>query len=158
MKYSLDTSALLDGWRRHYAPDVFPGVWQRLDELIHDGHLRASEEVFQEVRKKDDEVTKWVKERRKVLFVEADDELQTALRRIMRDYPKLVDTRAGRSAADPFVIALAQITECAVVTGERPTHSPNRPNIPDVCRAISVECISLLELLRREGWTFHSES
>ena len=157
MKYSLDTSALLDGWRRYYAPDVFPGVWERLDELIRDGRLRASDEVFREIQKKDDEVTKWVRERKGLLFVEADDELQVALRVIMRDHPKLVDTRSGRSAADPFVIALARIANCAVVTGERATHSSSRPNIPDVCRAIG-ECLSLLELLRREGWSFHSNS
>jgi hypothetical protein len=158
MKYSLDTSALLDGWRRYYAPDVFPGVWERLDELIRDGRLRASDEVFREVQKKDDEVTKWVRERKGLLFVEADDELQVVLRVIMRDHPKLVDTRSGRSAADPFVIALARIANCAVVTGERATYSSSRPNIPDVCRAIGIECLSLLELLRREGWSFHSNS
>lgn len=156
MKYSLDTSALLDGWRRYYAPDVFPGVWERLDELIRDGHLRASDEVLREVQKKDDEVAEWVGQRGELLFVETDDELQFALRVIMRDHPKLVDTRSGRSAADPFVIALARIASCAVVTGERPTHSPSRPNIPDVCRALGVECLSLLEVLRREGWSFHS--
>ena len=33
MKYSLDTSGILDGWR-HYPPDIFPPVWERFDELI----------------------------------------------------------------------------------------------------------------------------
>lgn len=42
MRYSIDTSAILDGWRRHYPPDVFPGLWTRMEGLIVAGHLRAS--------------------------------------------------------------------------------------------------------------------
>ncbi|MHB8204852.1 MAG: DUF4411 family protein [Desulfomonilaceae bacterium] len=46
MKYSVNTSALLDGWLRYYPPDVFPPVWEKLDELIDDKILVTSEEVL----------------------------------------------------------------------------------------------------------------
>jgi hypothetical protein len=46
VKYSVDTGALLDGWLRYYPPDVFPSVWAKLDELIEDKILVASEEVL----------------------------------------------------------------------------------------------------------------
>ncbi|MGC8907013.1 MAG: DUF4411 family protein [Desulfomonilaceae bacterium] len=42
----MDTSGLLDGWRRYYPPDVFPLVWTRLDELINAKILVASQEVL----------------------------------------------------------------------------------------------------------------
>lgn len=59
MDYSIDTSALLDGWRRHYPPDVFPSIWRRLNALIAQGRLAASEEILIELGKKDDEVYEW---------------------------------------------------------------------------------------------------
>ena len=56
MRYSIDTSAILDGWRRYYPPDTFPGLWDKLDSLIEEGHLAATEEVLIELEKKDDDV------------------------------------------------------------------------------------------------------
>ncbi len=37
MTYCVDTSGWLDGWERHYPPDVFPSLWTTLDELIGAG-------------------------------------------------------------------------------------------------------------------------
>ena len=59
MDYSIDTSALLDGWIRYYPPDTFDSLWQRLDELIIGGSLRATEEVRFELEKKADDVLAW---------------------------------------------------------------------------------------------------
>lgn len=153
MRYSIDTSAILDGWIRYYPPDAFPGLWDRLDGLIMDGDLRATEEVFHELAKKDDKVHDWAKER-KSLFVPIDDRIQPIVSSILGDFEKLVDTRRNRSGADPFVIALAMVESCTVVTGERASGSLDRPNIPDVCAKLKVPCVSLLQLIRAEGWTF----
>lgn len=153
MRYSIDTSAILDGWRRYYPPDVFPGIWDRLDELINDGALRATEEVLIELERKDDEVFAWA-HAREHLFIAIDDRIQDVVSDILNTHEKLLDTRSGRSAGDPFVIALAEIESAVVVTGERATNSVDRPNIPDVCAARGVRSISLLQLLRSEGWSF----
>ena len=154
MRFSIDTSAILDGWRRYYPRDVFPGLWIQLEELIRTGDLRASEEVRYELEKRDDDALVWAMER-DGFFVPIDDDTQDATSAILVDHPRLIDTRRGRSGADPFVIALAQVRGCAVVTGEKATGNLNRPKIPDVCRAIEVEVLSLLDLIRLEGWVFH---
>jgi len=151
--YSIDTSALLDGWLRYYPPDTFGSLWDRLDELIASGSLRATEEVRFELEKKDDDVLAWASERED-LFVELDEQIQWVVSGLLDEFPKLLDTRANRSAADPFVIALATLNECAVVTGEHATGKLDRPNIPDVCKEWDIECINLLTLFRREGWRF----
>lgn len=59
MRFSIDTSAILDGWTRHYPREAFPGLWQHLEELIESGHLRASEEVRHELAKREDEALDW---------------------------------------------------------------------------------------------------
>lgn len=153
MRYSIDTSAILDGWVRYYPPDIFPGLWQHLDELIAGGQLIATEEVLHELKRKEDEVYAWATERDR-LFVPINEGIQPAVTAILEQFEKLVDTRANRSGADPFVIALAQVEGCTVVTGERPTGRVDRPNIPDVCRGLNVPWVSLLQLIRNEGWVF----
>ncbi len=88
------------------------------------------------------------------MFVETDEDIQLEVSKILSTHKKLIDTRKNRSCADPFVIALAKTHECTVVTGEGSTNSINRPNIPDVCSAIDVPCINLLQLCREQGWVF----
>jgi predicted nucleic acid-binding protein len=154
LRYSIDTSALLEAWRRRYPPDVFPAVWQRLDEVIEKGDRGASEEVFLELEKRDDDVHGWAKERKMKLFVPIDEDQQRHVSVILEQHERLVDTRKNRSAADPFVIAVAIAQGCAVVTDEAATGKPEKPNIPDVCSAMGVRAMNLLEFFRQQGWRF----
>jgi uncharacterized protein DUF4411 len=101
--YSIDSSALIHGWRRVYRPKNFGIVWDHLGVLAEEGRLRASIEVLNELQKKEDELLVWCKDRKEKLFVEIDDDIQTHLSRIVGNHPRLVDTVKGRSSADPFV-------------------------------------------------------
>ncbi|MBI2857708.1 MAG: DUF4411 family protein [Chloroflexi bacterium] len=151
MKYCIDTSAILTAWRRTYPPDVFPSVWTKIDELINQRKLIASEEVLIELEKKDDEVHAWARQRGQ-MFVPIEGQTQQVVRDILRRYPRLLDTRRNRSGADPFVIALAQIEGCVVVTNEGLSNSPARPQIPDICQALGNPCIDFVEMARRQNW------
>ena len=151
MRYSVDTSALIGAWNRHYPPDIFPQLWQKLEQLIANGSLIASEEVLFELEKKDDAVLDWAK-KQKGLFVPTDRPIQIAVTEILSTHKKLIDERKGRGGADPFVVALARLKNCAVLTGEKPTNRPNRPHIPDVCDAFGIPWLDLLRLFRQQGW------
>ena len=102
MRYSIDTSAILDGWRRHYPPDVFPGLWEHLDELIGEGRLIATEEVLRELKRKDDEVYAWAKERVR-MFVPIDEAIQPVVISILSQFEKLVDAVAALRSRHEFV-------------------------------------------------------
>jgi len=153
MRYSIDTSALLDAWVRYYPPDVIPGLWKKLEELIQADRIIATKEVLIELEKKEDDVYRWAKKQMK-MFREIDANIQLIVRDILRDYRRLVDTRKSRSMADPFVIALAKVENCKVITAEKPTNNLEKPNIPDVCHALGIPCITILELCREENWKF----
>lgn len=152
--YSIDTSALIHGWVRAYPPDVIPALWDRLDALIADGRLLASREVLIELEKKADDLHAWCKQRG-AMFVDIDDAIQAHMVTVMGRYPKLVDTTKGKSGADPFVLALAMAHNpvLTVVTEEK-GGSASSPKIPYVCQQEDVRCISLLQFIRQEGWTF----
>jgi len=154
VKYSIDTSSILEAWRRRYPPDIFPALWERLEGAIAGGVLGASEEVLLELEKRDDEVHEWAKKHKATLFVPIDEEQQRHVATILAGYERLVDTRKNRSAADPFVIALAMANGCGVVTAEAATGKADRPNIPDVCTGVGIRCLGLLEFFRELGWRF----
>ena len=150
--YSADSSALIHGWRRIYRPRNFGFVWDRLGVLIEEGRFKASIEVYNDLEKKDDELFKWCKERKDNLVVDIDESVQAHVTRIMRTYPRLVDTVKGRSGSDPFVIALAASANPAmtVVTEE----FVGKVRIPDVCNAGKIDNCGLADLIERENWNF----
>jgi hypothetical protein len=150
MKYSVDTSILIEGWRRLYPPDVLPSLWDALDDLIRSEELRASEEVLHDLERKDDDVFAWAKARPD-LFIPIDEEIQEIVKEILRGHRRLIDTRSNRSSSDPFVIALARQHGAVVLTEEHATGRVHRPKIPDVCTAHDVVHDNLLGSTRTLG-------
>lgn len=152
MQYSIDTSALMDAWSRWYPPDLFPSLWGRLEQSTDDQQIVASEEVRNELERKDDDLFAWVSSRPK-MFLELDDYTQVAASEILGEFPKMVDERTGKSMADPFVIAVARVHDLAVVTGEK-GGTVQRPKIPNVCDHYGLRCIDIVSLIRELQFQF----
>ncbi len=83
-----------------------------------------------------------------------DAEVAKAVKAILDPYELLVKDMKNRNRADPFVIAVAQITGSKVVTEELGMGSPSRPKIPGVCAALGIDCITISDIVRLEGWKF----
>ena len=151
MSYSLDTSGFLDAWLRHYPIDVFPSIWNRIDHSIRSGTLFASEEVLRELEKKDDGAFGWLKARPHMI-IPFDSQIEAEVIRLMNRFPRLVDSKKGRSGGDPFVIAVAIVGGHSVITGENATGKLEVPRIPDVCKELGIRCIRMLDFFREQGW------
>jgi hypothetical protein len=146
----VDTSALIQARVELYPPDVFTTLWNYFEKLIDDGRLLATDEVLRELEKKDDELYQWASARKQI-FIPLDETLQNRASKIINTFPSLVETKSTmRGAADPFVIALEQDRQLTVITAE--TSKPSKPRIPDVCKELSLSCLSLVQLFRREEW------
>jgi hypothetical protein len=152
MIYCVDTSSLIAAWQERYPIENFPKFWEHMDGLIRDGRLISPIEVFNETKKRSDELHIWLKSRKNFMFRELDDELQIEVANVLQRFPRLVGDKKLRTSADPFVIALARITGHQLVTEEKPTGSLNRPNIPDVCAQLSISPIGILQVIQREKW------
>jgi len=151
IKYCLDTSVYVNSWRKHYPIDIehFKPIWDRIDELGQSKKVLSPEEVWVELKKKDDELLAWAKTRRH-LFCPPTESIQAAVKAVMAEHPRLVDTSRGRSIADPWVIAQAQVSSAIVVTEEElRTKTGKSPKIPDVCEAMGVPYMTTLEFIRR---------
>ena len=99
MPYCVNTSGWLDGWQRHYPPDVFPSLWSKLDELIKNGEIISSEEVYIELERKSDELHDWVKARKHML-VPIEEHIQARAMALLAEFPRLLDTLRNRSKRD----------------------------------------------------------
>jgi hypothetical protein len=122
-----------------------------MDAAAHNGVIRVSEEVVRELEKKDDGATDWIKARPSMIIA-TDVSIQLKVTEILKIHPRLVNASKNRSGGDPFVIAVAAVNGLSVVSGELPSGSLRKPHIPDVCAAMSIRCMSLLEFVRSQGW------
>lgn len=153
--YCMDTSALIDGLERYYPVSLFPGLWDKIDELVKAGRIILSEEVWQEGRKHDAALKDWCDGHGKdALVVATDAKIAAEVQSLLAKFPKMVADMKGRNRADPFVIAVAKHRGAVVVTGEGADGNANRPKIPYVCGEISVECYRFIDIIRDEGWAF----
>ncbi len=151
--YSVDTSALIDGLERFYFEATFPGIWENIADLIAAGRFFISEEVWEEVKKRDAVVKEWCE--RDVsgkLIVPTDGVITSEVRRILKDNERMVMSLKGRNRADPFVVAVARIKGATAVTGEGDDGNEKHPKIPYVCSKISVPCIRFTDLIKNEEW------
>jgi hypothetical protein len=152
-KYSFDTSALIDGIERFYPPANFPGVWEAIDDLIIAGRILISDEVWREATAADAALRDWCMEpgsHRTSAVCPTHKAVAAAAGAIVQRFLTWV-TQGLKNGADPFVIAVAEIHGCTVVSGET-NGGPGRPKIPYVCRQLSVPHIRFTDVIIREGW------
>ena len=151
MTYCIDTSSLIAAWQERYPIENFPSFWTKVATLITEGRLIAPVDVLHEIAKRSDELHAWLKERR-TMFRELDEAVQVEAAQILARFPRLVGEKKLRTSADPFVIALARVEGRYLVTDEKPTGSPARPNIPDVCVELKITVMTLLQMIQSEKW------
>lgn len=151
--YSFDTSAILNGRRDLFRPTVFHTLWDLIAEAIAAGEIRSVDEVQRELARRDDDARQWATAQ-SGLFVPLELPIQQSAAHILSVHPRLVGQGGRRSAADPFVIALAMVNNGTVVTDELATGNLQKPHIPDVCGDLGVPCLNLMEYIEAQGWTF----
>lgn len=155
--YAIDTNVLMDWQARYYPTDIFRSMVNYVDGLIAEERWIAPDLVEEElIAVGTAELAAWAKARPQ-MFAPLAEVLVEALA-IQARFPGLKDPKAEFEEADAYVIALAKLRDGIVVTQETSAAEKNRPRrthfIPDVCRELGLTSISLLGLMRREGWTF----
>lgn len=149
-QYCADTSALVAAWVERYPKDHFPGLWTKFGRLIEAGAVFAPDEVRTELLKRSKDLVEWL-DSFEGFFIDTDEAVLDVVTNILRTHPKLVMERKVAYAADPFVIALAQIKGASVLTEEGPG-SEGKPRIPFVCQTYGVACCNLLNLIKAQRW------
>ena len=132
---------------------MFRGLWALVEDAITAGEVRSVDEVRRELAKRDDDAKRWA-DAQSDLFCPLDLSIQQSATQILRLHPNLVKQGGQRSGADPFVIALAMANKGKVVSEETTSGRIDRPRIPDVCNAIGVPCLTLMDYIEEQGWSW----
>ncbi len=149
----MDTSSLVNSWNRLYQIDMIPSIWDHMEAVLAEGRAVVTQQVYEEIEKKDDALFAWCKER-KALFTAIDEVHIELLAGLMERYPRIAAAGAGRNFADPWVVSLAQCYDpaCCVVTEEGTSRNPNSPKIPFICNQEGLRSCSFNTFLRETGW------
>jgi hypothetical protein len=149
-KFSFDTSAFIDSWRRYYPKDVFPSLWLFINELIQNGVIISNYIVKQELDYQEDDLAEFCNQFKEI-FILPDVHIQEYVSSLLI-HPDLEQWRtSGNHIADPFVVALGKVYNLSVVSYENDRKTKN--SIPVACKILGVPHLSFLEFLRKENFT-----
>ena len=149
--FVIDTSAFIK--LDPYYLDVFPSLWNAIEELINQGRLISPQEVLIEIHEfYDDGWNKWVKQHKKMFLDKKETQLHAS--QIQNWYPGLTNKDGTKTDADYYVIGLAKYmgNGWTVVTDE----SRKRANlrIPHVCEKMKIPCVDLHNFFKKCKWKY----
>ena len=150
-KYSFDTSAFIDSWRRVYPRDIFVQLWNIIDEMLSEQIIVSTSIVKDEIDYQEDELTEFLNHYPEN-FIVPDQRTQKYVSEIMNDSDFEGWRKGTDNQADPFVVAFAKTNNLIVVSYENVRKAKN--HIPAACRKMGVEHYTFLEFLRAENIVF----
>jgi len=158
MTYLLDTDVFIQAKNLHYGLDFCPAFWQWLLDNNEAGRVFSIDKVADEIALGGDELTEWVHDQGKNLFVETDEkaaaQLSTVSAWVMQQQYEQAAIATFFQGADYYLIAHALVGQYVVVTHEVPANSTKRIKIPNVCIGLNLRCMTPFEMLRRERAEF----
>ena len=149
--YVFDSAPLIDIFR-HYYRQQFPSFWSKFDDMVDKNRIISTREVYIELEGRGDELANWCKRNKKLFSVPTNAEIEVVkqifnVQHFQMNVPKK-NRRRNFPVADPFVIALAKVMNCSVVTAEK--ESPHAAKIPNICRHFDVDCTDVKGFMERE--------
>jgi len=160
-QYVIDTSSFID-LNKANPIDIYLTPWKKVEQLVMTGKLIAPIEVYNELIKKDDVLSKWVKEHKK-MFKPITVRQTEIVSEILKEFPSIIKVRKEYQG-DPWVVALAvELSEpkkqktlikikWLVVTQEQ--KRGNRVRIPLICERYNIGYLKIFDMFRSKGWKF----
>lgn len=141
--FVIDACALIDAAKEYnMSKKTFSPIWESFEQLIDNGQLISSIEVFDEL--KDDDLIEWSK-KHKEIFVPASKEIQDQVKVVLKKYPTFIKMKSSaNSNGDPFLVATAIVNNGCIVTNERSGDEKTCDyKIPNVCKGFDIEYMDL---------------
>jgi len=120
---------------------------------MDEGVVFSCEEVYGEIKKQDDALFKWAKERVTV-FKKPTQEVLEQLKQVMSRFPNFAAQGGSTNRADPFVIAHAWAVGAIVVTDEERADrqkATKPPKIPNACDKLGLSWMTPIDFLAAIG-------
>jgi hypothetical protein len=150
-QYVIDTSALID-LKNQYPPKIFPGLWDRFNEMCDQKSIISTREVLQELKKGDDDLVTWAAGHDDIFLFPCEKEIE-----ILQDvFSCYSDSEKAKHStgfwADPLVIACAKHFALPIIQQE--SNDKNQYKIPPIAKIHRIECFRLIRFFENENWQF----
>lgn len=158
MAYLLDANVLIQAKNLQYGFDFCPAFWDWLLVKHAEGSLFSIQQVGDELRAGDDELSTWAEGRGAGFFLPPDAAVLSVLPRVsiwansQSFRPAAVSTFL--QGADYWLVTYAAAHGHVLVTHELPSDGISRIKIPNACVAMGVQFMSPYQMLRRERARF----
>lgn len=161
--YFIDSSALIT-INRYYPSSIFPDLWKHLEELFRQQKMFSHDMVYDEIVSDSgpkDDIGQLIAKYKSSFFSITNKQGKLALE-ILANFPRLIDPRAKRDEADPWIIALViekmqeenlfgNDSDFVVVSAES---EKSDSKIPAVCKHFKVRHLNLFQFFEDNGWEF----
>jgi hypothetical protein len=156
MAYLLDSNTFIDAKNLYYRFSICPGFWKWLCRTHKRGDLLSIKQVRDEILQRNDELSRWCKQRKEI-FVDTDDGETVESQKLLSTWVNEQYTPAAQTAffrgADFTLVAFAHAHNHTVVTREVPAYGM-AVKIPNACKEMNVPCMGPFDMLAREGASF----
>ncbi|MEN8859007.1 DUF4411 family protein [Qipengyuania flava] len=166
-RYCVDMSGLSNPASEDVAPqDIHVSLWMRVHSLIENGDIAVTEEIYEELTHIPAPLGDCIKENKKSLLLEVDDDAWDAATyiehatRMQDEHQKYIREFNGGGKGtvglnDISIVALGKTLKLPVVSMEKrkALQSDRKRAIPDICDAENVTHMTFNEFLRAEGIT-----
>lgn len=140
--YVFDTSSLFNVSDINHSEDV----WELIIRLVNEGRIKTVAYVMEELERVKQEAYLRLKELSKELVVNISSQLYEEAGRITYQYRNMSRPRCTFNIADPWVVALAKISNGTVVTDE----NNKRRRMPKVCNRENIPFLNLEKFIQSE--------
>jgi hypothetical protein len=142
--YCIDASALINITRYPgYPRELFPSIWNKLEDMVKNDELISHEEVYKEIEKRQDKICDWCKQN-KNMFKDIDECQIKEFENVKKKYDSFYwnkEINKGGPWADPWIIALSICEDAIIVTDERDTQN----HMPYIAKHFNLKCLNLIE-------------
>ena len=151
-RYCFDTSSYIE-LKNKYPRDVFESLWKIFENYINNNKMKSPQLVFDELLEGDsqEDIVKFIKNNKGLLLQEFCEKIDSTNQYLTKKYPEFVakDTGLVKNDADLFVVSTAKVHNLIVITEEKRKEN-SRKKIPNICDLEKIECMNLLDMIKRE--------
>lgn len=161
-KYLLDSNFFLDSSLRYYQNDFFKDFWVWIKKRIANSQsIRSIKKVRQELSKKSDFVSDFVKELPKSFFIDEikylDSYRQVIKKSANMDFHSNAKEKfADEHRADAWLLAVALSDKYVIVSNEKIPDKKEKKNIkiPRMCYELDIKCINIFDFIKEQKVEF----
>lgn len=159
----MDADSFIRPYQTAYRFPMLPQFWDFLQQKAQEGIIASPQIVLDLELSSDkddpqDELAKWAKPLKGVMFLEASQTVQASYSEVVQYVQgntryKQFWVEAFLAKADPWVIAYAKALGGRIVGFETPQPEAKKPKLPDVADHFHIKCINLWDMLAELGWS-----